>query len=234
LFEKGLDMSTLFTKCLVVTAALLISSLQCPVACAQDDKAGWVAEDANNKWRLRVPEGWYGGGYYQITDRVSAMEKKGEGDTLPAQILRGLSRDARDLDAILLHLEMSADDSHGDGSFLKIRTTPAVSGASGFPAITQLTPEVWIKLGQRLLASTPGARDVQLIRHQEDIVIRGNQVATAGFKIVKDTGSDRYQGMIIIYRFPGVTTFLLDAPWHIAGLRLEEMWTMARSIRFQE
>jgi hypothetical protein len=225
-------MRHLFTKCLMIaTAGLLNSSLLGTIAYPQVQSVGWVAEDANNKWHLRVPLGWYGGSYYQIMDHVSKMEKNGEGDTPPAQILRALARDARDKDASLLHVESSSDGLHGNGSLLGIRTTP---GTSGFPAIAELTSDVWIKYGEQLLASTAGAREVQLIRHQEDILIQGNAVATAGFKITKDAGKDRYVGVIVIYRLSGVTSFLLDTPWQVRDLRLEEMWTMARSIRFQE
>jgi hypothetical protein len=148
-------------------------------------------------------------------------------------LLRNLATQARYVDAILFQLEKSADGSRGDGSFLKIRTTTA--GPDAFPPISTLTNEMWIKYGGRLLSSTADEVDVQLIRHQEDILIRGNRVATAGYKILKKgSGRDRYQGLIVVYRKSGVTTFNLDAPWHVGGLRLEEMWEMVRSIRFKE
>lgn len=211
---------------MIATAVLLVISLQNVLA--------WTAQDANDRWTFPVPDGWYGGSYYQIRDRVSAAEQRGEGDALHIRILRTLSRDARGLDAILLHLETSADGSHGDATFLKVNTIPATSTGDGFPAITQLTTEMWTKYGQRLLGSTKGALNVQLIGHQEDIVIRGNRVATAGFKIIKGAGRDRYEGITIIYRPSGVTTFNLDAPWHVANPRFEEMWTIVRSLQFKK
>jgi hypothetical protein len=198
----------------------------------------WNAEDANKKWTLPVVEGWYGGSYYQIKEAMLSEESRDKTDrnALLVKILRLLSDEARGFDAILMHLEMSADDIHGDRSLLKINTSPVHDSepGSGFPPITALTDETWAKYGERVLGSTRGATAVQLIRHQEDIVIGGYKTATVGFMITKGQGDKRYQGIIIIYRGPTVTTFLLDAPWHVAGVRLEEMWTMARAIRFQE
>ena len=220
-------MSKFLTKQQIIVCAVLF------IICLHGVFAQWTAQDANEKWMFTVPIGWYGGSYYQIMEKVSAGEQRGESDALHIQILRTLSRDARYLDAFLFHLETSADGSHGDASFLKINTTPRTSAKDGFPPIYQLTPEVWNRYGQRLLSSTQDALDVELIRHQEDIVIQGYPVATAGFKIIRDAGRDRYEGIIIIYRQSSVTTFNLEASWHIAGLRLEEMWKMARSIRFK-
>src|SRR5712691_3050523 len=91
---------------------------------------------------------------------------EGGRDALHVKLLRGLTAEARYLDANLFQLETSADGSRGDGSFLKIRTTAA--GAGAFPSIKTLTNETWVKYGDRLLSSTADAVDVQLIRHQED------------------------------------------------------------------
>jgi len=223
-----------------VLISLLFGGCQIPESASEgaagqrQDVYTWTARDADDRWTFPVPDGWYGGSYYQIMDRVSAAERGGEGDTPYVQILRTFSRDARGLDAILFHLEMSADGSHGDASILKINTTPITSTGDGFPAINQITTELWTELGQDLFRSTAGALDVKLIRHQEDVV-KGNRVATAGFKVIMGAGrDDRYDGEILIYRPPVVTSFSLEAPWHVAGLRLEEMWTMVRSIEFKE
>jgi len=213
------------TKYMKICGALVLLLI-----CHQNAWA-WTAEDANGEWSLIVRGEWYGGSYYQIMDRVRAATDRGEGDTLYVQLLRGLARDARTLDAILFHLESSSEAPSGTtASFIRINTTPMAGG--GFPPIEQLTTEVWKKFGGRLLGNTRGGTNVELIRHQEDITIKGNPIATAGFKITA-MGGDHYNGVIAIYRGSVVTTFFLDAPYDIAGFRLEEMWRMVRSIEFK-
>lgn len=198
------------------------------------DTSNWTAVDANGRWSFPVPEGWYGGSYYQIMERVNAADQKGEGYELHIQILRALSRDARYLDAVLFQIETSADGSHGDASFLKINTNPtSSSGEDGFPLISQLTTEVWNNLGIRFMGSTSDALDVKLLSHREDLTIRGYTAAAANYKIIRELGHDnRYVGLVIIYRQSNAMTFYLSTPWHVKNQRKDEMWMMLQRIQF--
>lgn len=192
----------------------------------------WTAQDANEGWTMPAASGWYGGSYYQILDKVSKMERDTDSRSVfAAKVLRQLSREARQVDAALMHVERSADKSHGDLSILTIQT---LLGYEAFPAFAALKEPFWIRWGQHLLSTTNGAHDVTLIRHREDLIIRGNQVGAAGFKITAADSSKRYRGLILIYRSAGITVINLDAPWHVADSRLEETWTMVRAIEFRK
>lgn len=215
----------------IVPAILLAAMLPGAPAARQEPGAGWTVEDADGQWTLTAPAGWYGGSYYKIRDVLASAETDKDGPPVLVPLLRALIQEARGVGAILLKLELSRDGSHGDGSFVKIRSTPAIAGAE-FPPITSLTDDTWANYAQRLLSSRSGAQDVRLIRHDENLAIGGNPVATAHFLVVKGGDKDRFESLLIIYRKPAVTSLKLDAPWHLAESRLEEMWTMARSIRF--
>lgn len=194
----------------------------------------WTAQGASGKWSFPVPGGWYGGSYYQIVKVIKDAEQRGEGDQLHITILRSLSRSARDLDAILFHIESSADGKHGNASFLKINTIPRTGANDGFPGIDTLTTEVWMKLGTRILGSTPGATDIKLLNHQEDLTIMGNRAAAVNYKLTMGGGrDDRYEGTVFIYRQTSVMTFNISAPWHVNSERHKEMWDMLRSISFK-
>jgi len=194
----------------------------------------WTAQGASGIWSFPVPGGWYGGSYYQIMKVIKDAEQRGEGDQLHIQILRSLSREARGLDAILFHIESSADGKHGNASFLKINITPATGTNDGFPSIDKLTTELFLKLGTRILGSTPGATDIKLLNHQEDLTIMGNRAAAVNYKLTMGGGrDDRYDGTVFIYRQTSVMTFNISAPWHVNSERHKEMWDMLRSIRFK-
>jgi hypothetical protein len=200
---------------------------------SQTAAATWTVEDANEKWTCRAPQGWYGGSYYQIKERLSLAQQDRQGPPQVAAILRMLGEQARSMDAILLHLESSLDGSRGDGSLLKIRTTPHTGRSDQFPGISELSEETWKKYAGRLLSSTSGARDVQLLGHRADLTAQGVPAATASFRIKTD-GDDRYEGLVILYRRSGVTSFLLESPFHVSARRMDDVWSMVRSMRFSD
>jgi len=193
--------------------------------------ADWTVRDANQNWTLRVSGEWYGGSYDQIQDRLAVLEQQKGAPPESVRILRTLGNMAKDIDAILLHIETSADNAHGNASFLKVKTMPTAGGK--FPPITGLDVATWNALG-KLFASNAGAEGAELVRHQEDIVIEGNQVAAAGFKIKSANRGERYIGVIVVYRPGRATMFNLDTPWQVSSARLDETWSMVRSVRFTD
>ena len=190
----------------------------------------WTAEGVDENWSFEVPGKWFGGNYYQIMERVNDAVARGEDDELYTQILQGLAREARGLDAILLHLETSSETGGGDGSVIKINTSP-LGGDNGFPPIEMMTGDVLDNLARRFQSKTPGATGFEILQHQNDLGNSLIKVAWVSIRIIAE-GGDRYEGLILMYRADTVTTFSLAAPYDIAGLRLEEMWEMARRIRF--
>ena len=210
-------------KILLACAVLATVALQ---SIASPSRAEWTVEGMDVGWTMVVKEGWYGGNFEQVSQRIQRAQRAGEPpDSLFMQTFRALKEEARGLDAVLMKIEPTLEIR---ATFVRVR----VMAPSTADAVMGVGVEEFLRVfGMTLRSEDPSATVTRLGTRK--LTIGGRFARTTQFKVaIAGQASSRIAVYAVIApKFGHV--FTLSSQESVADARISAFEGMLPSLRYK-